>query len=215
MIFKRSIPAKEYKDYSQYRSLLRQDFKYTCAYCLIHEFHNGGEANFAIDHHCPQNGPHARPDLASTYSNLYWSCQECNSNKGDTWPEDAMYTQGFRFIDPCEEWGDHDLHWIFHHDGTLEAITNEGRYTEERLMLWRGMLKERRAQVFKDQETVVRIENLLMEAADSERRSELQARLEEVKRRLTPPIFHRPYRNSKPPARQILTNSAAEEAAKS
>src|SRR5436305_46467 len=104
MLFTRSIPERQYRDYTLYRPLLRRDFHYRCAYCLTQEFFLGGEANFEIDHHRPRSGPHARPDLESVYENLYWSCAECNQNKGDTWPEEEEYARGLRFIDPCEEW---------------------------------------------------------------------------------------------------------------
>ena len=196
MIFQRSTPTTQYKDYTRYRPLLRKDFRYRCAYCLIHEYHNGGEANFAIDHHRPRKGPRARQELTATYANLYWVCQECNSNKGDTWPEDKEYAAGFRFIDPCESWGDHDLNWIFHPDGTLEALTNAGAYTEDCLMLWRDSLKDRRAQTFRDQSAVAEISAILQAAVPGERRDELERRLAEVTRRLEPPVYNRPRRTT-------------------
>lgn len=71
MVFTRSIPDRVYADYAQYRPLLRLDFRYRCAYCLLHEFYLGGEAGCEIDHHRPQNGPSARPDLINVYENLY------------------------------------------------------------------------------------------------------------------------------------------------
>jgi hypothetical protein len=135
MLFTRRTPEREYRDYTQYRDLLRQDFQFRCAYCLTQEFFVGGESGCQIDHHRPRSGPHGRPDLEAVYTNLYWSCSECNNNKGDTWPDEEEYARGQRFIDPCEEWGDHDRHWRFHPDGTLEALTPEGRYTERHLLL--------------------------------------------------------------------------------
>ena len=100
MLFTRSVPKRRYRDYTRYRDLLRQDFQYRCAYCLIHEFHNGGVANFAIDHHRPTGGAYARPDLADDYTNLYWCCSECNQNKADQWPSPQQATLGFGWIDP-------------------------------------------------------------------------------------------------------------------
>jgi len=71
MIFQRSVPAYPYKDYHDYRPLLRRDFHCLCAYCLMHEYFLGGEAGCCIDHHHPVQGPYARPDLIAEYSNLY------------------------------------------------------------------------------------------------------------------------------------------------
>lgn len=166
MIFTRSLPEREYADYTQYRPLLRRDFDHRCAYCLTQEFFLGGEAGFEIDHHHPVNGSLGRPELVAVYANLYWSCAECNQNKSDTWPSDEEYAQRHRFIDPCEEWGDHELHWKFHQDGTLEALTPEGEYTELHLMLWRPFLQERRRQMFQDQEEVQSIREKLSTQLD-------------------------------------------------
>ena len=122
MLFTRSVPKRRYRDYTRYRDLLRRDFQYRCAYCLIHEFHNGGAANFAIDHHRPMRGVYARPDLAGDYANLYWCCSECNQNKADRWPAPQQEALGFRWIDPCELWGDHDLHWQITYDGEISGL---------------------------------------------------------------------------------------------
>jgi hypothetical protein len=192
MIFTRSTPERRYSDYTQYRGRLRRDFQHRCATCLTHEFFLGGEAGFQIDHYRPIRGVHARPDLESVYTNLYWACTECNQNKADIWPDDGDYALGNRFIDPCQEWGDHDLHWQFRPDGSLEALTPEGRYTERHLMLWRDFLVDRRRQTFEDQELVAAIRNTLgRKRISADRRAELTRRLTEISRRLEPPVFSR------------------------
>ncbi len=96
MFFTRNVPKRRYRDYTRYRDLLRRDFQYRRAYCLIHEFHNGGVANFAIDHHRPVRGAHAHPDLADDYTNLYCHCSECNQNKADNRPTPQQEASGFR-----------------------------------------------------------------------------------------------------------------------
>lgn len=111
MIFTRSVPPAVFADYTRYRRLLRFDFHYRCAYCLTHEFFLGGEAGCEIDHYRPQRGAYARPDLVNVYENLYWSCRECNQNKGDTWPTPEEVAAGHRFLDPCAAHDDHNLHW--------------------------------------------------------------------------------------------------------
>lgn len=96
MIFRRSVPPRNYRDYTRYRKLLRADFQYRCAYCLTQEHPLGGEANFSIDHHRPRRGHYARPDLENVYTNLYWTCRECNENKADHWTSPEEEAQGFR-----------------------------------------------------------------------------------------------------------------------
>ena len=162
MIFQRSVPQRLYRDYIDYRSLLRRDFRYRCAYCLMHEYFLGGEAGCCIDHHRPAHGPYARPDLVADYSNLYWCCRECNENKGDTWPAPDHYRAGLRFLDPCQPEDDHDLHWQTLPNGVLEPLTPTGRYTIRRLKLWRPFLQHHRAKTFLLQEEARTLEHVLL-----------------------------------------------------
>lgn len=159
----------------------------------------GGEAGFEIDHFRPRNGLFAWPDLNAVYGNLYWSCRECNSNKGDSWPKPEDIELGLYFIDPCTEAGDHEKHWRFLPNGEIEAITPSGEYTEEKLLLWRPFLVARRLQQFKDIETAEAIRRLLMQKDNvTEEFSNLQERLLEIENRLQPPVFDRARRNSRP-----------------
>ena len=193
MLFQRSIPARTYRDYTEYRALLRQDFRYRCAYCLTHEYFLGGEAGCCIDHHHPINGPHARPDLIADYSNLYWCCRECNENKSDIWPSPQEMEQGIRFLDPCLPEDDHDLHWHVLPDGVLTPLTQAGEYTIEHLKLWRPQLQHLRAQIYRCQEEIILIQNLLnRKNLSSERRIFLEHRLSETQLWLEPPVFDRP-----------------------
>ncbi len=199
MIFRRSIPERKYSDYTRHRPLLRHDFQHRCAYCLTHEHFLGGESGFEIDHYRPLNGPYGRPDLKAAYTNLYWSCGECNSNKGDTWPCPEDYEQGIRFIDPCEPEGDHDLHWRFHSDGTIESLTPAGEYTAEKLLLWRPFLQARRAEMFRDQAEAQEIEEKIRnKEASEEIRVVLEQRLVDIKNRLEPPVYDRARRSDRP-----------------
>lgn len=195
MIFTRSVPPTLYADYSRYRSLLRQDFRYRCAYCLMNEFYLGGEAGCEIDHHRPQHGPAARPDLVNVYENLYWCCRECNQNKGDTWPSPQEWSEGRRFLDPCRPEDDHDLHWRAFSDGTVEPITPPGAYTVENLMLWRDFLVFHRARCFRWQQESIQLRELLATRAVSpEQRNRIEQRMTELAEFLEPPVFHRPRR---------------------
>lgn len=193
MIFRRSLPQRPYQDYIDYRPLLRHDFQYRCAYCLMHEYYLGGEAGCCIDHHRPLHGPHARPDLIVDYNNLYWCCRECNENKGDAWPSPEDYEIGLRFLDPCLPEDDHDLHWRVLPSGILEPLTPTGKYTIRRLKLWRPFLQHHRARIFQLQEEVHALEQRLSaRQLSAEQRALWEHRLDEIKQWLEPPVFNRP-----------------------
>lgn len=193
MIFHRSIPPRLYRDYTDYRPLLRHDFQYRCAYCLMHEFFLGGEAGCCIDHHRPVNGRYARPDLSADYNNLYWCCRECNENKGDIWPSPELVAQGKRFLDPCQPTDDHDLHWRLLPTGDLEPLSLPGEYTIERLKLWRPFLKHHRAKTFLLQEENQALEqHLKAKSLNPMQRLQLEHRLESIREWLEPPVFDRP-----------------------
>ncbi len=112
-------------------------------------------------------------------------------------PSEEEYARGERFIDPCEEWGDHDLHWLFNSDGTLTPLTSEGIYTNDILMLWRDSLVERRAQQYQDQQELHAIQSELENVSlpDPVKRL-LEMRLSDMAKRLEPPVFNRPRRSS-------------------
>jgi len=193
MIFHRSMPVRLHRDYTEYRALLRQDFRYRCAYCLTHEYFLGGEAGCTIDHYRPIRGPDARPDLNADYSNLYWCCRECNENKGDHWPAPDESARGHRFLDPCQAQDDHEVHWRTLSDGTLEPLTSIGQYTIERLKLWRPQLQHHRAWRYLFALERQQIEILLQTRHVSlERRIQLNTRLAEIDLWLEPPVFDRP-----------------------
>ena len=196
MRFTRSAPPRRYRDYTRYRDLLRRDFHYRCAYCLIPEFHNGGAANFVIEHHRPVRGAYARPDLVCDYANLYWCCSECNQNKADHWPNPQQEAQGFRWIDPCEAWGDHDLHWQISSDGAIQWLTPAGEFTIRRLLLHR---RETLKAYWRKLHRIAALRDRLMEALWHETLSRdlketIAQQIAELNEFLEPPVLHRPRR---------------------
>jgi hypothetical protein len=137
--------------YNNYKQNLRYDFYYSCAYCCIAETEAGG-VRFTIDHYEPQK---ARNDLVNIYSNLMWSCDECNRRKGDRYPPPAARTKGFRFFRP-----DSDLHLEhFELDGNvIKHKTNVAYFTIQSLDLNReGLQRIRniRKRIFECDEAVV------------------------------------------------------------
>ena len=193
MIFLRSTPDHQYRNYIDYRLLLRRDFQNRCAYCLVHEYFLGGEAGCCIDHHRPIRGVYARPDLVSDYNNLYWSCRECNENKGSMWPNPEDYAAGLRFIDPCNPIDDHDLHLRILPSGAIEPLSLTGSYTIRHLKLWRPLLQHHRARSLRLGAEAAAIERSLgTKNLDPEHRTTLEHRLAEMKQWLEPQVFDRP-----------------------
>lgn len=192
MIFHRSLNTPQFNDYRRYRdAYLRPDFRYRCAYCLTHEFYflqgDGGE----IDHFRPLHAAeHEFSHLKNEYSNLYWTCGQCNTEKGNAWPTEAEYASGFRFLDPCIE--DHDDHWETDTNGILTAKTSTGRFTIQSIRLNRQRLKELRRLLFSYQQKVVALElELKRRDLTSEQRILLQAYLADIKSLVEPPVFNR------------------------
>ena len=195
MVFTRRILARTYTDYTRYRPFLRQDFRHRCVYCLRHEFFLGGEAGCEIDHHRPQRGSSARPDLISVYENLYWCCVECNQNKGDTWPSLVEYARGQHFLDPCLPHDDHELHWRSEPDGSLVALTPIGEYTIAHLLLWREQLAYLRQLQTRWQQELSELLPMCEEYELTDLESAaLEARVLELRSWIEPPVFDRPRR---------------------
>ncbi len=192
MIFRRSLDVPPLVDYRAYRDpYLRPDFQYRCAYCLTHEFYflqgDGGE----IDHFRPLHaGNHDFSHLKNEYGNLYWTCGQCNLEKGNSWPNDADYAEGLRFLDPCAE--DHDDHWATHADGTVTAKTDTGRFTIRFVRLDRQRLNDLRRLLHSYQEKIASLESELeRRELAPERHAALLAHLADIKLLIAPPVFER------------------------
>ncbi len=189
MIFRRSPDVPPLSNYLQYRDLyLRPDFQYRCAYCLTHEFYflqgDGGQ----IDHHRPLSAVnHDFSALRNVYSNLYWVCGQCNREKGNVWPGDAEYADGFRFLDPCAE-----DHWETRADGTVTAKTNVGRFTILNIRLDRQRLNNLRRLLSEWQQKALALEDELNQRnLAEEQKAILLAYLDDIRSLIEPPVFER------------------------
>lgn len=199
MIFIRSVPSRKFGNYRNYRSQLRSDFQNRCAYCLTHEYFLGSDANFVIDHRKPINGKFSRPELENDYANLYWTCNECNQNKADNWPSEEERLEGFDWIDPCDEEGDHDLHWLISSNGSIQWITTIGEYTVKKLMLHRRDWLRRhwaRLSVWQDMQISL-VDILATKDLQDELREVIELQLIALKDLISPPVFDRPRKRSK------------------
>lgn len=109
-IVRRHFPVG-YSDYSAYKDWLRDDFEFRCVYCLDREqFASDGSHRFAVEHVEPKSrAPHRETD----YSNLLYSCNRCNVQKGLKPVADPTAT-GFGHLLRFKETGEY------------ESLSNEG-----------------------------------------------------------------------------------------
>ena len=121
------------------RGAVREDFRATCAYCLLEERWAAGLENFELDHFRPQS---LFPQLALHFYNLYWSCHVCNRTKRDQWPSSAVRRRGIGFVDLCSSrFADH---FVEQGNGAWRGKTLSARYTIDALRLNRPHLVELR-----------------------------------------------------------------------
>jgi hypothetical protein len=104
-----------------------------------------GEARalrFEIDHYEPQA---LRGDLVNVYSNLMYSCEECNNRKGDLSPPDDARAAGVRFFRPdLDHHGDHFGLVVGDDEMFVEGISSIGEFTVEYCDLNRLALRKLR-----------------------------------------------------------------------
>jgi hypothetical protein len=87
-----------------------------------------GQENFGVDHYRPKK---YFPDLITTYSNLYYCCNPCNSRKGQYWPSEAR-AKDLLVPNPCEHAMASHLKYKA---GVVEAKTIQGEFTRDLLDL--------------------------------------------------------------------------------
>ncbi len=144
--FNRRNPAPEVlrQDDRLFRAAIRQDFRSTCAYCLIEEKWAAGIENFEIDHFRPRS---LFPELALNFYNLYWACHPCNKLKGAKWPSETVRKIGIGFVDLClSNFGEHFLE---RPNGEWVGKTLSANYTIDALRLNRSHLVQLRRELKK------------------------------------------------------------------
>lgn len=124
------------RDYAQYKDYLRDEFRFTCVYCLRRETWGTGKAFFGVEHYQPKSGG---GDERHAYANLVYACNPCNSVKGkkvlsaDLHPETNPYARHLRIRT----------------DGTIESLTTTGEILIEKLHLDRPDLNELRRKFYR------------------------------------------------------------------
>ncbi len=131
-----------YRDYS---SWLRDEHGYRCVYCLSREaWERTGADAFGVDHMVPVAKD---PALALIYDNLCYACNRCNSLKRDESLLVPLVSQ------PLSK------HLRIEPDGTVNALTKEGAYLRDLLLLdqdgrteYRKLVLELHAHAIKDEQ---------------------------------------------------------------
>lgn len=126
-VLRRRLVEGERSDYHDYLPELKEDFQHMCGYCGKTE--RVTKNAFEIDHFVPRKYAKCR---VNDYSNLVYSCYECNRKKASKWPsadEHIQFKDEKGFIDPATE--DYDQHLERNVDGMICGKTKTGRYMAE------------------------------------------------------------------------------------
>ena len=170
-------------DYRRYKPFLRIEFSRQCVYCRMPDGIKG-EHSFGVDHYRPRR---RFPDLSCAYSNLFYSCNPCNSRKGDTWFDGEELARGLFIPNPCDHrMADH----LTYRGARVEARTPAGRLAVDVLLLddeddvrYREFVLRSIERCLVQAEailgTIVELRRLLSKAAEPERR-EMQRDLDSL-----------------------------------
>jgi hypothetical protein len=117
-----------YRNYRAYKADLRKEFGGRCVYCRASDAISGVQG-FGVDHYRPKR---RFATLATEYLNLYYSCNRCNSNKGQFWPTPQQQKAKVFVPNPCEHvMADH----MRFHGSAVAHRSNAGEFTVELLDL--------------------------------------------------------------------------------
>lgn len=125
----RRLTPGPFSNYRSYKRFLEQEFFGKCIYCLKPALLPTSDGRFVVEHYLPRK---FFPELENSYSNLYYSCAECNSYKGAFYPSEEDVSE-LRFVpNPCE-------HVMFEHlrysSTTIVPKSRAGLFTIELLHL--------------------------------------------------------------------------------
>ena len=126
---KRKLSPGPFIRYQTYKKYLRIEFDATCVYCRMPDSLSEVKS-YAVEHYFPKDDFN---HLENEYSNLFYSCCDCNGRKGTYWPDDVAISQ-CRFIpNPCD-YVMHD-HLRSQPDGTVKPHSFAGHWAIELLDL--------------------------------------------------------------------------------
>lgn len=104
----------QYGSYPRYKPWLRDEFVFTCVYCLSRETWNRNTSFFGVEHFRAKS-LHKRGIV--DYPNLLYACNECNRIKGAQVLPETLHPE-------LAGWSD-DL--AIHDDGSIRHLTKRGK----------------------------------------------------------------------------------------
>ena len=155
---KRRNSYPSYSRYNRYRDLIREDCRYRCVYCDIHELELGRELEtrderMTLDHFRPQA---YYENLQNDPLNLVLCCPVCNRKKADDWPaydqrHGGLIVGNSGYIDPFAD--NRSLYFQVSDDGSLVPLRHPASYMIRLLVLNRSAAKRirrRRIQLYEN-----------------------------------------------------------------
>ena len=123
---KRRETPPAYSLYRKYKPFLKKEFSSQCVYCRLPDGIQR-EDTFGVDHYRPQS---KFPELAATYTNLFYVCNCCNRRKGNFWPTQAQERKGEFIPNACDHVMFEHLQYRF---SRVETKSDAGRIANKYL----------------------------------------------------------------------------------
>lgn len=129
IIHARKLSPGPFTVYRTYKKHLKIEFDGNCVYCRMPDSLSE-EKSYAVEHYRPKQ---KFPNLETEYSNLYYSCCDCNSHKGVFWPNENQESLGIFIPNPCD-YIMHD-HLRLQTEGAIKPHSFAGQWTIDLLDL--------------------------------------------------------------------------------
>ncbi len=123
---KRRETPPAYSSYRKYKPFLKKEFSSQCVYCRLPDGIQR-EDTFGVDHYRPQS---KFPELAATYTNLFYVCNCCNRRKANFWPTQAQERKGEFIPNACDHVMFEHLQYRF---SRVETKSDAGRIANKYL----------------------------------------------------------------------------------
>ncbi|MCW8933725.1 MAG: HNH endonuclease [Gammaproteobacteria bacterium] len=145
---KRKLSPGPFKNYRTYKKYLKIEFDATCVYCRMPDSLSE-EKSYAVEHYRPKS---KFPHLETAYSNLFYSCCNCNGYKGSFWPDNSQKAMGMFVPNPC----DHVMHDHLRSqaEGTIKPHSLTGQWAIELLDLNAPLQVKKRLTYLKFKKTI-------------------------------------------------------------
>jgi hypothetical protein len=137
-IYIRKHGPSGYVDYTTYKDWLRDEFTFRCVFCLYRErWLQPGSDYFSTEHFLAKSQALGEECI---YENLYYCCIGCNTRKGVSRIDPNL--------SPCVL--DYSQHIKINQDGTIQALSKEGKSIVKTFLLDNPKLNKFRYQMIEE-----------------------------------------------------------------